>query len=505
MLSITDAGALAPCPDPFNLAEHVLAAGRATPDRTAMQVVGAGVTEPVTFGELAAQVGGIAAGLLALGLIPGDRVLLRLTNQPEFPLVFLACAWAGLIPVPTSAALTPPEVASLTAALAPRAVIVTEGVARPEGVEITIADRDLPAMARLAPAPVERGDPDRPGYILFTSGTTGQMRGVIHAHRAIWARRMMITDWYGLAASDRMLHAGAFNWSFTLGTGLLDPWALGATALIPEAGTAPEDLAALLARHQATLFAAAPGIYRKMLKTGDLPALPHLRHGLSAGEKLADPTRLSWEEATGTPIYEAFGMTECSTFLSASPQRPAPPGALGFAQTGRHLAVLDGAGQVVPRGIEGALAIRADDPGLMLGYLDAPALPRRGWFQTGDRVTLGPDGAFTLHGRGDDMMNAGGNRVFPLEVETALCALAGVDEAVAVEISLGPQLSIIAALYGGPQALDEAALAGHMSSCMADYKCPRLYRWCAALPRGANGKIARSAIRAELEAELGQA
>ena len=130
-------------------------------------------------------------------------------------------------------------------------------------------------------------DPNRLGYMVFTSGTSGTPRAVMHAHRAVWARRMMWSDWYGLTPDDRMLHAGAFNWTYTLGTGLMDPWAIGATALIPAEGIAPIQLPLLLKRFDATIFAAAPGVYRQFLKSPVL-SMSRLRHGLSAGEKLPD-------------------------------------------------------------------------------------------------------------------------------------------------------------------------------------------------------------------------
>ncbi len=120
-----------------------------------------------------------------------------------------------------------------------------------------------------------------------------------------------------------MLHAGAFNWTYTLGTGLMDPWTVGATALIPAPGSSPDQIAALMAEHNATIFAAAPGVYRQMMKH-DLPELPKLRHGLSAGEKLPATTRDEWNRRTGKKIFEAYGMSECSTFISGSPIMPPP-------------------------------------------------------------------------------------------------------------------------------------------------------------------------------------
>ncbi|MEY8841347.1 AMP-binding protein, partial [Cribrihabitans sp. XS_ASV171] len=158
---------------------------------------------------------------------------------------------------------------------------------------------------------------------VYTSGTSGKPRAVAHAHRAIWARQMMVDGWYGMSAEDRLCHAGAFNWTYTLGTGLMDPWTIGATALIPEPGTDSALLASLLRENRATIFAAAPGVYRKILQTTDKLDLPHLRHGLCAGEKLSRALHQSWAAATGTELYEAYGMSECSTFISSSPTHPA--------------------------------------------------------------------------------------------------------------------------------------------------------------------------------------
>lgn len=127
-------------------------------------------------------------------------------------------------------------------------------------------------MYGLTPAPYAMGEPDRPAYIIYTSGTSGHPRAVVHAHRTVWARRMMWEGWYGLLEQDRVLHAGAFNWTYTLGTGLLDPWARGATALIPGHGVASEALGLLLKQHDATIFAAAPGGLPQTPKNGVAPA-----------------------------------------------------------------------------------------------------------------------------------------------------------------------------------------------------------------------------------------
>jgi len=406
--------------------------------------------------------------------------------------------------VPTSSQLTTHEITALAKCLAPKAIIAGDGVPLPDYDAPVIDTAMLSTFFNLPETPYQMGDPNRPAYIIFTSGTSGTPRGVIHAHRAIWARRMMHDSWYGLTENDRVLHAGAFNWTYTLGTGLMDPWTLGATALIPAADTPVCDLPTLLAQHSATIFAAAPGVYRQLLKSLTC-SIPTLRHGLSAGEKLPDSTRAAWDAATNTPIFEAYGMSECSTFISASPTRPAPSGTLGHPQAGRNIALLDEHG--IP-GDTGEITVHTSDVGLMLGYLDAPDDTTNrfhgDWFRTGDIGTRSPCGAITYEGRVDDMMNAGGFRVSPIEVETALALHPNVIEVAAVELRIKSDASVIAAFYTSADVIDETELAAHCATHLARYKAPRLFIRTDALPRGANNKLLRRALRTRWEAENGQ-
>ncbi|MDJ0630360.1 MAG: class I adenylate-forming enzyme family protein [Rhodobacter sp.] len=507
MDAVFDQGPPPPCPAPFNLTGYVLAAGRNAPDKVALAALSPTGAERWSYGKLTAAVLGTATGLLAQGLRPGDRVLMRLGNTVEFPIAFLAALAADLIPVPTSALLTAPETRKIAAEISPALIVAEPGLALPDPVPCPVLDStalaDMHGLPPLDPVP---GDPNRPGYIIYTSGTSGQPRAVTHAHRAIWARRMMWDGWYGLTPQDRLLHAGAFNWTYTLGTGLLDPWSVGATALIPGPGVTPAHLPLLLGRHDATIFAAAPGVYRQLLRH-DMPRLPKLRHGLSAGEKLPDRTRAVWQDVTGTPVHEAYGMSECSTFVSGAPAHPAPPGTLGYPQPGRRIAVLGSDGPVTP-GTPGTLAVSDRDPGIMLGYWGADTETRakfRGeWFLTGDTVCMAPDGAITYLGRADDMMNAGGVRVSPIEVEIALTAHPDIEECAAAEVTVKADTTVIAAFYVAETDLDPHELDHFAATRLARYKAPRIYRRVPALPKGANGKLLRRKLRDSYEATHGQ-
>jgi len=499
-LSSSQAPAYPALPARFNMAAHVLARGATTPNQAALELLHPDSTEVWTYAQVQAAVAGVATGLKAQGLRPGDRVLMRLGNSLAFPVVFLACITAGLIPVPTSAMLTGPEVAKLCDLVTPALIVADGGIAVPDALPCPVLPASaLPAMHHLPPLAYEMGDSNRLAYIIFTSGTSGRPQAVAHAHRAILGRAMMLQGWYGLTPEDRLLHAGAFNWTYTLGTGLMDPWTVGATALIPAPGTEASALPALLHRARATIFAAAPGVYRQMLRA-PLPPLPHLRHGLSAGEALPQTARDAWHAATGTPIFEAFGMSEISTFISGSPDRPAPVGSTGYAQPGRQIAVLDSAGIPAPIGTPGILAVDRRDPGLFLGYyrdLAATAARFTGdWYLTGDTAQMAADGAISYLGRNDDMMNAGGYRVSPLEVEAVMATLSGITDCAAIEVEVKPGTTIIACVYASPDPLLEDALTQHAARSLARYKQPRAYHHMAQLPRNANGKLNRRALRA---------
>ncbi|WP_287885074.1 MULTISPECIES: class I adenylate-forming enzyme family protein [Paracoccus] len=480
----------------MNLAEHVLRAGLAAPDRLAMSVLGLNRADRWSHARLRQAVLGTATGLLQSGLAPGDRLLMRLGNNPGFPVTYLGAIAAGIVPVPTSPMLTAPEIGKIAAAIRPAMIVADDGIALPDHPAPVLPAAQLADFAALPPAGFAQAAPDDLAYIVFTSGTSGQPRAVCHAHRAILARQMMFQGWYGLTAQDRLLHAGAFNWTFTLGTGLMDPWTIGATALIPAEGVAPEQIPLIASRHGATILAAAPGVFRRMLRAEWQP-WAGLRHGLSAGERLDPGLRRDWRARTGTDLHEAMGMSECSTFLSGSPARPAPEGTAGFPQPGRRIAILDETGAEALPGTPGILAVHRSDPGLFLGYLDQPeetaARFQGDWFLTGDLAEATPEGAIRTLGRSDDMMNAGGFRVAPGEVEDALSALPDAGDVAAAELPVGPGLSIIAAFWTGPARPE--AMRQQAETTLARYKQPREYIRLPALPRTPTGKINRRALR----------
>ncbi len=496
MSAIIDTRPSTACPQSFNLTAYVFSRADELKDKNALSIISTVGVENWTFGALQSAVLGTGAGLLQTGVKPGQKIMLRLGNTVDFPIIYLAAIAVGIHPIPVSAQLTLNELEKLYKVVEPDAVAIDPSLAfASQNNVIKIPLDAFQKMRALPAAAYHMEDKDSLAYIVFTSGTSGRPKAVMHAHRAVWARQMMIRDWYDLHETDRLLHAGAFNWTYTLGTGLLDPWSVGATALIPSSETNIEDIPKLLKEHQATIFAAAPGVYRRMLRASQFPSLPDLRHGLSAGEKLSETLLKNWRHVTGREIYEAFGMTECSTFISSSVNQPAQSETLGRPQRGRRVAILstESDGQPVDFGVTGVIAVDRKDPGLMLGYLgqDEQNKFQGEWFLTGDLGQMQSDGSVRYMGRNDDVMTAGGYRVSPIEVEAQLIKHPNIQTVAVKDIDIKVDTRVIAAFYTSEKDIEEVELHAFASQRLARYKQPRLYIRVDALPVGPNGKLLR--------------
>jgi len=499
-------------PPRFNLAGYCLGRAAAqTPAKTALFVIAdaeapLAAAEHWTYGALDLAARRVAAGLLALGIAPGERLMLRLPNTSDYALLFFGAIAAGIVPLPVSPQLTSAEADFLLADSGASAVALAGGLPVPTATGVRILDEAaIAALKESAPLPAYADTAaEDPGFLIYTSGTSRQPKGVLHAQRSAWGRRPMYQGWSAMGPNDVVLHAGAFNWSYTLGVGLTDPWANGATAVLYNG---PRDIQVwpkLIQATRATLFAAVPSLYRQMLKYCALtPAeLASLRHGLAAGEALPAALLADWRRRTGLEIYEALGMSECSTYVSTFPGMAIKPGSPGKPQPGRAIAILPVAGgdEPLPAGETGLLAIHRDDPGLMLGYWHRPAeekLVYRGpWFVGGDLAAFDDQGYLWYHGRADDLMNAGGYRVSPAEVEAALADHPDIAEVAVAEHAVRPDVSVIAAFVvarpGAPR--DAASILAQAESRLAAYKRPREVIFLDSLPRTANGKLLRRAL-----------
>jgi acyl-coenzyme A synthetase/AMP-(fatty) acid ligase len=483
-----------------------------------------------TFAELAAHTSRCAQLLRDLGVAPGERVLVRLPNCLEYPIVLLGAMKAGAVPVPTSTLLTAEELLFLATDSGARVVVTDRGTwnamhvaleGLPHVAHVILTGEGEVAPARrlavvdLAPAlaaitrcaPPHPTRAEDPAYLVYTSGTTGYPKGVLHAHRALLGRQPSSTYWFDFQTSgERVLHSGKYNWTYVLGTGLMDPLYRGHTAIVHEGASDAAVWPRLIAKHAATTFIGVPTLYRQILQktSAGRADVPTLRHCMSAGEHLSDAVLAAWRARFGLDVYEGLGMTECSYYLCQTRQRPLRPGSAGFAQPGHDVRLLDPdtLAEVAP-GEEGMLCIPRSDPALLLGYWNQPgetaACFRDGWFLTGDYAREDADGYLWFLGRRDDLIKSFGYRVSPHEVDRVLKDHPAVADVATVGEEIAPEKMLVVA-YVIPRP-DTAVTADEVLAYgrgrLASYKAPRVVYLVDEFPRTQNGKVLRRALTPE--------
>ena len=501
---------------PLNLARWCLerhAEDPAMRDRLAFTFVDDnGSVQTWTYAAVWARVQRIARGLLSGGMEPGDRVLIRVPHSPDYAFAFFGSALAGLVPIPASPLLTPEEAAFLAEDSQATAIITTWELRIDSFDGATLLTGDLDNLD--GPGPLPETHAEDPAFLIYTSGTTNRPKGAIHAHRTVHGRAMMREGWQDFRPTDVTLHAGTLNWSYTLGVGLMDPWAAGAHAILAS-GVAAERWPQLIRDHGVTIFVAVPTVYRQMLKYGrPEDARTSLRHVLCAGEPLSATLLGEWHERVGTEMYESLGMTEVSTYISSGPSTPTRPGSPGRPQPGRRVAILPadedapGATEPLPAGEIGLLAVHRSDPGLMLGYWRRPEedaeVVRGEWFVGGDLAALDDDGYLWFHGRADDVIKSFGYRLSPVEIEHAIETFPGVSEAAVVAHRIDEMKTLVTACLVPREGanLDDAAieaLRAHVAEHLAEYKRPHEYVVMESLPRTRNGKLLRRALIEQIQ------
>lgn len=478
-------------------------------------------TSQITYRELADRTSRFAQLLRNLGVGPGERVLVRLPNSIDYPTAFLGTMKRGAIAVPTSTLLTAEEVRYLLEDSGARAMVIdpsawesmAPALANAGRLKHVIIAGDGLAAALAAVGTIEPAQPTAthdPAYLVYTSGTTGYPKGVLHAHRSLIGRSPASRYWFDFApddggpeSPDRIVHSGKFNWTYVLGSALMDPFYRGKTVIAHEGRNDAATWPRLIAKHGATIFIGVPTIYRQILQKTDAgkEQMPSLRHCMSAGEHLSDEVFGQWKARFGLDIYEAVGMSEFSYYLSQGKLRPIRPGSAGFPQPGHGVKLLDPESLAeVAAGDEGMIAIPADDPGLFLEYWQLPEetaqVKRGGWFLTGDYARYDEDGYLWFLGRRDDIIKSFGYRVSPYEVERVLKGHPAVADCACIAEEAGADKRIVVA-YVIPQPDAQVSaddLVAYGREHLAAYKAPKAIYLAREFPRTRNGKILRREI-----------
>ncbi|MDO9205662.1 acyl-CoA synthetase [Methylotenera sp.] len=485
-------------------------------------------TSQITFEQLAKRTNQFAQLLRNLNVEAGERVLIRLPNNLDYPTAFLGAMKRGAISVPTSTLLTAEEVAYL-ARDSGAAVLVTDKAAWPSlqdhlsglpnlkhvflsGVgeiasHATLIVYDLESQLSTIQtcSPAYLTAADDPAYLVYTSGTTGYPKGVLHAHRALIGREPASQYWFNFDASsqDRIMHSGKFNWTYVLGSGLMDPLYLGKTVIVHEGKNDADLWTRLIAKHSATIFVGVPTIYRQIIqKSKAVQAdVPSLRHCMSAGEHLSDEVLQQWRERFGRDIYEAVGMSEFSYYLSQSIFRPIRAGSAGFPQPGHAIKLLNPETlEEVARGEEGMISVPESDPGLFLRYwnLDEETAKYKhdGWFFSGDYARYDEDGYIWFLGRKDDIIKSFGYRVSPYEIERVYKSHPAVADCATVgeELEKDKLLVVTYVILQPNSKVTADELLAFGKQHLAAYKTPKTVYLTKDFPRTKNGKILRKDI-----------
>jgi benzoate-CoA ligase len=486
----------------MNFAAHVLR--NRYPGRAAL-ICG---EERVTRDELASRVARSAGALRSLGVEPGEQVLFLMRDTPEFAAAWLGAIHAGAIAVALNTKLTPADYRHILADSGAKVAVVDEAFTDARAVFENVGI-DLPRWRdrfdRAAEIPPHQAEPDAPALCLYSSGTTGHPKGILHAHRAV----LSIGEAFralGLSEGDRVFTSSKFFFAYGLEHGLLAPLLMGVTSILSADWPDVEAVIALVERHRPHAMFSVPTIYRRVLAepAERLAPFREVRHFVAGGERLSPQLVEQWRSAVDGELLNLYGMSEgfCACIMT-------PPGTSDGLRTGKPFAIaevrlLDAQGRESAPGEPGVLWLR--HPAQARGYANLPEETRTqfrdGWFCSRDLFVRDAEGFYVHQGRSDELVKVAGQWVWPAELEEAALGAAAVAEAACVPVPDSEGLQRLALFVTPRDDADAARAVAAACERLPRHKRPKWIRVVAELPRTATGKVQRYKLREILEREL---
>lgn len=509
-------------PTHFNFASDVVDKWAEDPDKLALICVNEAGDEHVwTFAKIAAKSNQLAQLLQAQGLKKGDRVIVMLPRIAEWQLAMTALLRMGCVPIPCITMLTAKDLEYRVAHSGAAGVVArsedAEKFAEIEGLRVKVSvGKTIDGWTNFEDCAVKSGEfvsaqvaADDLAILYYTSGSTGDPKGVAHGSRALWAWANSAIHWLGLSDADRIWCTADTGWSKAGTSILFGPWSQGSAVLFYDGPFDPQRRIELLKEHDISVFCAAATELRQLvlldIQQGELP---RLRRTVSAGESVNPEIIGQWKELTGTTILDGYGQTETLMTVTNRPDFAVKGGSMGRALPDVKIALRTPEDEVVEGEGAGELLIGMPSPQIMLGYWNDPErtqaniLERDGrqWFCTGDNIAIDADGYAFYSGRSDDIINSSGYRIGPQEVENALAEHPAVQECAVAGISDDERGELVKAwiiLKPGHDPSDDLkrALQDHTKAATAPYKYPRAISFVSDLPKTTTGKIQRNQLR----------
>ncbi|MEM9133922.1 MAG: benzoate-CoA ligase family protein [Actinomycetota bacterium] len=493
-------------------------------DRVAIRCQG----RDTTYARLQAELHRAQCALADLGIDAGQRVVLILSDDEAFPAWFLGAMRSGVVPIPLSTMLTGPELGPIVADAGAVAVVMSDtylgalgdiAAAAPTVKTVVVAGEqpteaaDTPGVSvttwashtRADEQPVADTTVDSAAFWLYSSGTTGRPKGVMHIHGSVRATaETYARDVLRVGPDDRFLSVAKLFFAYGLGNSLTFPLSVGATAILHPDPPSPAAFQKLIEDEAPTLFFASPGFCAAMLDA-EVPgeSLASIRATVTAGESLPADIQKRFAKLVGGPVLDGIGSTELLHIFISNTIESQSPGSSGTIVPGYLAELRDDSGAVVTEpDTPGFLHVQG--PSAAVGYHERPDATAAafvdGWVRTGDVYTRAADDTWTFLGRNNDMIKAGGIWVSPAEVESTLIEHPDVLEVAVVGDRSAEGLEevvafVVAAAGAEP---DAAELEDYCRSKMASFKRPRRILIVPSLPRTATGKIQRFALRDQL-------